>query len=107
MATDTMGGPVIIELGLDRGEPDTYASPTRSTYPSWFGPMVVAVLVLLSAAASAAPPPPPLTSVLSLQVSASDSYAVTDAGQLLAQTLGTLSSYDLSTGRLSWRSETS
>jgi hypothetical protein len=107
MATDTMGGPVIIELGLDRGEPDTYASPTRSTYPSWFGPMVVAVLVLLSAAASAAPPPPPLSSLISLQVSPADSYAVTDSGQLLAQTLGTLSSYDLSTGRLNWRSGTS
>jgi hypothetical protein len=106
MATDTMGGPVIIDLGLDRGEPDTYASPTRSIYPSWFGPMVIAVLVLLSSAASAAPPPPPLSQLLSLQVGPADSYAVTDSGQLLAQTLGTLSSYDLSTGRLIWRSGT-
>jgi PQQ-like domain len=106
MATETMGGPVIIDLGLDRGEPETYATPTRSTYPSWFGPMVVALLVLLSSAASAAPPPPPLSQLLSLQVSAADSYAVTDSGQLLAQTLGTLSSYDLTSGRLNWQSGT-
>jgi outer membrane protein assembly factor BamB len=106
MATDTMGGTVVIDLGLDRGEPDTYARPTRPIYPSWFGPMVVAVLVLVCSAASAPPPPPPLSQLLSLQVSPADSYAVTDSGQLLAQTLGTLSSYNLSTGRLNWRSGT-
>jgi outer membrane protein assembly factor BamB len=103
MATDTMGGPVIIDLGLDRGEPDTYASPTRSTVPSWFGPLVVALLVLISSAASAAPAPPPLSQLISLRVGPADSYAVTDSGQLVAQSLGTLSSYDLATGELRWQ----
>jgi outer membrane protein assembly factor BamB len=106
MATETMGGPVIIDLGLDRGEPETYASPTRSTVPSWFGPLMVALLVLISSAASAAPPPPPLFQLLSLRVGPADSYAVTERGQLLAQTLGTLSSYDLATGELRWQAGT-
>jgi PQQ-like domain len=106
MATETLGGPVIIDLGLDRGEPETYASPTRSTVPAWFGPLIVAVLVLLSTVASAAPPPPPLSPLLNLEVGPSDSYAVTDAGQLLAQTFGTLSSYDLRTGELRWQADT-
>ena len=106
MATETMGGPVIIDLGLDRGEPETYASPTRSTVPNWFGPLMVALLVLISSAASAAPPPPPLSQLLSLRVGPADSYAVTERGQLLAQTLGKLSSYDLATGRLRWQAGT-
>jgi outer membrane protein assembly factor BamB len=106
MATDTMGGPVIIDLGLDRGEPETYASPTRSTVPSWFGPVMVALLVLISSAASAAPAPPALSQLLSLRVGPADSYAITERGQLLAQTLGTLSSYDLATGKLRWQAGT-
>jgi outer membrane protein assembly factor BamB len=106
MATETLGGPVIIDLGLDRGEPETYSRPTVRTYPSWFGPMVVALLTLLSVAASAAPAPPPLSQLLSLQVNPADSYAVTDSGELLAQSLGTLSSYDLVNGRLNWQSGT-
>ncbi len=106
MATETMGGPVIIDLGLDRGEPETYASPTRSTVPSWFGPLMVALLVLISSAASAAPAPPPLSQLISLRVSPADTYAVTDHGQLVAQSLGTLSSYDLATGELRWQAGT-
>jgi hypothetical protein len=68
--------------------------------------LLVAVLVLISSAASGAPPPPPLSQLLTLQISPADSYAVTDSGHLLAQTLGTLSSYDLATGRLNWQSGT-
>jgi outer membrane protein assembly factor BamB len=105
MATETLGGPVVIDLGLDRGEPDTYALPTRPTVPSWFGPLTIALLVLVSSVASAAPAPPPLSPVLSLDVGPSDSYAVTDAGQLLSQAFGTLSSYDLATGELRWQVE--
>src|SRR4051794_10039567 len=92
------GSTVIIELGLDRGEPDTYRSPTRSTVPAWLGPIVIAVLVLFSSVASAAPPPPPLSTLFSLRVSPTDAFTVTDDGQLLAQTLGTVSMYNLGSG---------
>ena len=105
MAAETLDGPVIIDLGLDRGEPETYTAPTRSTVPGWFGPLMIVLLVLVSSAASAAPPSPPLSRLLTLPVNASDSYAVTDAGQLLTQNLGTLSSYDLRTGKLRWQAE--
>ena len=108
MAADILtGNTVIIDLGLDRGEPETYRSPTRSTVPAWFGPMLIAALVLICSAASAAPPPPPLSTLLSLRVGPADSYAVTDNGQLLAQTVGTLSMYDLGSGALRWRSDSS
>ena len=106
MATDTLSGPVIIDLGLDRGEPETYRSPTCRTVPNWFGPLLVVLLVLLVSAASAAPPPPRLAPLLSLPIGATDSWTVTDSGQLVAQSLGTLSSYDLATGELRWRSGT-
>ncbi|GAB1642363.1 PQQ-binding-like beta-propeller repeat protein [Krasilnikovia sp. MM14-A1259] len=105
MGVDSYGGPVVIDLGLARGEPETYASPTRSTVPVWFGPLVAALLVLWCATASAAPPAPTLSPLLTLSVGPADSYAVTDSGQLLAQSLGTLSLYDLSTGRLRWSTE--
>ena len=104
MATETMGGPVIIDLGLDRGEPETYRSPTRSTTSNWFGPLLVALLVLVTSVSSAAPPPPALARLLTVPIGSNDLYAVTDSGQLVAQSLGTLSSYDLATGRLRWRS---
>lgn len=106
MATETLGGPIIIDLGLDRGEPETYASPTRRTVPGWFAPLMIALFVLISSAASAAPPPPALSPLLSVPVGPGDSYAITDSGQLLAQTFGILSSYDLATGALRWRSGT-
>ena len=92
------GNTIVIDLGLDRGEPETYASPSRSTVPDWFGPLVVGLLVLVSSAASAAPPPPALSPVLSLRVGPADSYALTDDRELLAQTLGTISAYDLADG---------
>ena len=101
--TFTGGNTVVIDLGLDRGEPETYATPTRSTVPAWFGPVAVAVLVLLCSVASAAPPPPALSPLLSLQVSPADTYTMTDGRQLLAQTLGTVSAYDLTDGEMLWQ----
>jgi len=104
MAAETFEGQtVIIDLGLARGEPDEYATPNRSTVPDWFAPVMVAVLVLFGSTASAAPPPPALTPVLSLRVGPADPYTLTDDGNLLAQTLGTLASYDLRDGRLRWQ----
>jgi outer membrane protein assembly factor BamB len=104
MAAETFGGnTVVIDLGLARGEPDEYVRPERSTMPDWFAPVLVAVLVLLSSAASAAPPPPALSPVLRLPFGAADPYALTEDGDLLAQTFGTLSSYDLGDGHLNWQ----
>lgn len=104
MAAETFGGnTVIIDLGTARGEPDEYVRPVRSTMPAWFAPVVMAVIVLLSSAASAAPPPPALSSVLSLPFGPADPYTLTSDGDLLVQTEGTLSSYDLDDGRLNWR----
>ncbi len=107
MAAEPYGGgnTVVIDLGLDRGEPDTYASPTRSTVPAWFGPVLIAVLVLFGASASGAPPAPALSPMLSLRVGPADSYALTDDDELLAQTLGTISAYDLRDGALRWQTE--
>lgn len=96
------GNTIVIELGTDRGEPDTYDRPTRSTTAPWFAPMLVALLVLVCGTASAAPPAPPLSPVLSLQVGPADSYALTEGDALLAQTLGTLKAYSLADGQLRW-----
>jgi PQQ-like domain len=106
MATETLGGRVVIDLGFDRGEPDSYASPAPSPVPSWFGALMAGLLVLVASAGSTATPPPPLSPLISLSVGPADSYAVTDAGQLLTQDSGTLSSYDLTTGDLRWQAET-
>jgi outer membrane protein assembly factor BamB len=107
MATETLGGQtIVIELGLDRGEPETYSSPTRSTVPVWFRPLMVAALVLIALGASAAPPPPVLSPVLSLRIGPADSYTVGGSGQLLAQTDGTLTSYDLANGSAQWETAT-
>ncbi|MET0422273.1 MAG: PQQ-binding-like beta-propeller repeat protein [Actinoplanes sp.] len=100
---ELVSGAVVIDLGTERGEPDSYGSPQRSTVPGWFPAAVLAVLVLFCATASAAPVESPLTRVFSLQVGPADAYALTTGGQLLAQTFGTLTSYDLSTGRMSWQ----
>ena len=103
MAAETFGGnTVIIDLGLARGEPDEYVRPERSTMPAWFAPVLLAVIVLLSSAASAAPPRSALSPVLRLPFGAADPYALTDDGDLLTQTYGTLSSYDLGDGHLNW-----
>ncbi|MBU2662370.1 PQQ-binding-like beta-propeller repeat protein [Actinoplanes bogorensis] len=96
------GNTVIIDLGLERGEPDSYDSPQRSTYPGWFPAAVLAVLVLLTAGASAAPGKPPFTEVFGLEIGTADAYALTEDGQLLAQTGGMLSAYELSDGETQW-----
>lgn len=106
MAAESFGGnTIVIDLGLDRGEPDTYTSPTRPTVSGWFGPALVAALVLFCLGASAAPPPPALSPLLSLRVGPADSYALTPDDELLAQTLGTISAYDLGSGAMRWQTE--
>jgi outer membrane protein assembly factor BamB len=100
---ELVSGAVVIDLGTERGEPDSYESPSRSTLPGWFPAAVLAVLVLFGTTASAAPVASPLTRVFSLQVGPADAYALTGSGQLLAQTFGTLTSYDLGTGRMGWQ----
>jgi outer membrane protein assembly factor BamB len=105
MGPDTVSGgnTIVIDLGLHRGEPDTYRNPSRRTTPAWFGPVIIGLLVLVSSVASAAPPPPALSPVFSLRVGPADSFALTDE-ELLAQTLGMISAYQLSDGQLRWRS---
>ncbi|HET6531969.1 MAG TPA: PQQ-binding-like beta-propeller repeat protein [Actinoplanes sp.] len=107
MAADTFGGgtTVVIDLGLDRGEPDTYASPSRSTVPIWFAPLIIGMLVLISSVGSTAPPPPALSPLLSLRVGPADTFSLTEDGDLLAQTVGMLSAYDLADGHLRWQTE--
>jgi hypothetical protein len=107
MAADSFSGgnTVIIDLGLDRGEPDTYRAPTRPTTPTWFGPTLAAALVLILLGASAAPAPPPLSQLLSLPIGPADAFVAIDDGQLLAQSMGTLNSYDLATGEQRWSAE--
>jgi hypothetical protein len=100
---DVSGGTVIIDLGLERGEPPTYASSGLRTVPLWFPAALLAALVLVMSGASAAPGRSPLTDVFRLSVGPADSYAMTDDGQLLAQTFGLLSSYDLGSGRMRWQ----
>jgi hypothetical protein len=103
MATETLGGgnTIIIDLGLERGEPETYASPTRRTTSGWFGPLLVALLLLVWVTSSAPPPAPVLSELLSLRVGPADSYTVTDS-TLLVQAAGTLSSYALADGSRHW-----
>jgi hypothetical protein len=100
---DVNGGTLIIDLGLERGEPPSYAVPHVRTFPTWLPAALLAALVLLLAGASAAPAQPPLTTLFSLQVGPADAYALTDEGHLLAQTFGQLTSYDLKTGRMRWQ----
>jgi hypothetical protein len=94
---------VTIDLGLERGEPDSYRHPTRSTVPDWFPAATLAVLVLFCVAASGAPAKSPLSQIVRLEVGPADVYALTDDGVLLAQTFGELTSYDLGTGRMRWQ----
>ncbi len=93
---------VVIDLGLERGEPDSYDSPRRSVFPIWFPAAVLAALVLFSAGSSVAPAKPLLTEVFGLQIGPADAYALTDDGRLLAQTFGLLSAYDLADGSTQW-----
>jgi outer membrane protein assembly factor BamB len=103
MATETVPPTVVIDLGLERGEPETYTRPTRATTAGWFAPFVLALAVLVTMVGSAAPARPPLTELISLPVGPADSYTVTADGKLLAQTLGTLTSFDLRTGEQQWQ----
>ncbi|MEV6490513.1 PQQ-binding-like beta-propeller repeat protein [Actinoplanes sp. NPDC051633] len=106
MAAESFGGnTIIIDLGLERGEPETYESPTRPTTPGWFVATALALVVLVFSGASAAPPPPALSTMLSLRVGPADSYALTDRQELLAQTEGMIAAYDLHTGELRWEAE--
>ena len=106
MAAESFGGnTIIIDLGLDRGEPETYESPTRPTTPGWFVATVLALVVLVFSGASAAPPPPALSEMLSLRVGPADSYTLTDDHELLAQTEGMVAAYDLNTGQLRWQAD--
>jgi len=100
---DDSGGTVTIDLGLERGEPPTYSSPERRTTPLWVPGALLAALVLVFGTGSAPPPKSPLSSVFRLQVGPADSYATTSDGQLLAETFGLLTSYDLGNGRLRWQ----
>jgi hypothetical protein len=102
MDVDVASAPIFIDLGYERGEPPTYRSRKRSTDPSWFPVAMLAVLVLLFAGASTGPVKSPLSAVFQLPVGPSDGYALTGTGNLLAQSFGQLSSYDLGTGRLRW-----
>jgi outer membrane protein assembly factor BamB len=97
------GGTVFIDLGYERGEPPTYDRPGRATTPIWFPAAVLAVIVLMLTAGSVAPAKSPLSTIFRLQVGPADTYAMTDDGQLLAQTFGLLTSYNLSDGRLRWQ----
>ncbi|GIF18360.1 outer membrane protein assembly factor BamB [Actinoplanes tereljensis] len=94
---------VVIDLGYDRGEPLQYRERSRSSVQSWSPAALLAALVLLLAGASAGPAKPPMNPIFRLQIGPADTYAVTDDGQLLAQTFGLLTSYDLDTGKLKWQ----
>lgn len=100
---DVTEGTVFIDLGLERGEPPSYASRSSATAPLWFPAALLAALVLLMSGASAAPAKSPLSTVFSLQVGPADAFALTDDGNLLAQTFGLLTSYDLGTGQVRWQ----
>lgn len=93
---------VIIDLGLDRGEPETYAQPGRRTTPLWFGPALLAALLLFTVTGSAPPPGPPLTALLRVPIGPGDPFT-THGDRLLIQTAGTLSAYDLESGEREWQ----
>ncbi|MBO3736052.1 outer membrane protein assembly factor BamB family protein [Actinoplanes flavus] len=102
-ADPASSGPVVIDLGLERGEPETYHRPERRTTPLWLGPALLAVLLLFSVAAAAPPPGPPLSELLRLAISPGDPDTLTSDGRLVVQRAGELSSYDLETGDRQWR----
>lgn len=94
---------VVIDLGLERGEPETYGSPTRPTNPWWFSPAVLVVAVLLFVTASAAPAAPGLSRLMTVEIGPADPYTMTDDGLLYAQTLGTVAAFALDDGRQLWQ----
>ncbi|NMO54189.1 PQQ-binding-like beta-propeller repeat protein [Actinoplanes sp. TBRC 11911] len=97
-------GVVVIELGLERGEPDSYRNSSRRTTPRWVPSMLVAALLLVILGASDPPAKSPLSQVFRLQVAPGDAYTLTSDGTLVAQTLGQLTSYDLANGQILWQS---
>ncbi|WP_433826761.1 PQQ-binding-like beta-propeller repeat protein [Actinoplanes sp. CA-015351] len=100
---DTVSGPVVIDLGLERGEPETYERPGRPTTPPWFAPAILAVLVLLLAGASAPLlQSSTLTALLRVPIGPGDPYTIVEGGRLVAQSGGTLNSYHLQSGELRW-----
>ncbi|MFC7527214.1 PQQ-binding-like beta-propeller repeat protein [Actinoplanes sp. GCM10030250] len=102
MGADTFSDIAVIDLGLERGEPESYHRPGRRTTPSWFGPALVAVLLLLTTAASVPPAPAPIAEVLRVPIGPGDPYAIT-GGRLLVQSAGLLSSYRLADGERHWQ----
>ena len=103
MGADAADGPVVvIDLGLERGEPETYRRPGRRTTPLWLVPALLATLSLFAVTASAPPPGPPVEELLRVAVGPGDPY-VTDAGRLVVQAAGELASFDLETGEQQWR----
>jgi outer membrane protein assembly factor BamB len=100
---DVESGVIVIDLGLERGEPTGYAAPRRSTAPAWLPALLLALVVLACASTSAPPAKSPLSALFTLRVEPADAFALTGDGRLLAQSFGTLSSYDLTTGRLIWQ----
>jgi outer membrane protein assembly factor BamB len=100
---DSESGVVVIDLGYERGEPDSYRNPGRSTVQSWFPALIMAALLLVCAGASDPPAKSPLSPVLRVQVGPADAYALTTDGALLAQTFGQLTSYDLKDGQVRWQ----
>lgn len=103
MGADTFGREVVIDLGSERGEPESYHRPERRTTPLWLGPALVAVLMLLVVGASAPPPPPPIAEVLRVTIEPGDPYTITEDGRLLIQSAGMLSAYRLADGKRQWR----
>ncbi|WP_433791645.1 PQQ-binding-like beta-propeller repeat protein [Actinoplanes sp. CA-252034] len=103
MGADTVSGPLVIDLGYDRGEPITYGRPGRHSLPSWLVPVMVATMVLFAATASGPPPPPLLAALTRVEIGSGDPYLVTGTGQLVVQSAGRLISYDLATGAPQWQ----
>jgi hypothetical protein len=103
MGADTFSQEAVIDLGLDRGEPESYHRPGRRTTPLWFGPAVLAALLLLTVGASAPPPPPAFAEVLRVSIGPGDPYTLTDDGRLLVQSAGLLSSYRPFDGQRQWQ----
>ncbi|WIM95294.1 PQQ-binding-like beta-propeller repeat protein [Actinoplanes oblitus] len=97
-----MGAETVIDLGLDRGVPESYERPRRSTVPAWFAPVALVILLLAGSAASAAPPRPPFTELLRVPMGPADPYLITGGG-LLVQSYGLLTAYDLGSGAARWR----
>jgi outer membrane protein assembly factor BamB len=103
MRADIVAGPVVIDLGTSRGEPLAYDRPGRNWAPPWFAPAVVVLILLFTTVASGPPPPPLLAELLRVEIGSGDPYLVTGTGQLVVQSAGRLSAYDLETGERQWR----